>query len=58
MTAGGPADGTQTVIYRIFFEGILRSQMGRAAAMSIVVALMLLVLTYLNFKFFGQTEES
>jgi multiple sugar transport system permease protein len=58
MTAGGPADGTQTVIYRIFFEGILRSQMGRAAAMSIVVALMLLVLTYLNFKFFGKTEES
>jgi multiple sugar transport system permease protein len=58
MTAGGPADGTQTVIYRIFFEGILRGQMGRAAAMSILVASMLLVLTYLNFKFFGQTEES
>jgi multiple sugar transport system permease protein len=57
MTGGGPADGTQTVIHRIFFEGILRSQMGRAAAMSILVALMLLVLTYLNFKFFGQTEE-
>ena len=58
MTGGGPADGTQTVIYRIFFEGILRSQMGRAAAMSIFVALLLFVLTYLNFKFFGQTEES
>jgi len=57
MTGGGPADGTQTVIYRIFFEGILRSQMGRAAAMSIFVALLLLVLTYLNFKFFGQTEQ-
>ncbi|HEX5808404.1 MAG TPA: sugar ABC transporter permease [Anaerolineales bacterium] len=58
MTGGGPADGTQTVIYRIFFEGLLRGQMGRAAAMSILVALMLLVLTYLNFKFFGQTEET
>src|SRR5215216_7255910 len=57
MTGGGPADGTQTVIYRIFFEGILRSQMGRAAAMSILVALMLLVLTYLNFKFFGSSQE-
>lgn len=57
MTGGGPAEGTQTVIYRIFIEGILRSQMGRAAAMSILVALMLLVLTYLNFKFFGATEE-
>jgi len=57
MTKGGPADGTQTVIYRIFFEGILRGQMGSAAAMSIFVASLLLVLTYLNFRFFGQTEE-
>src|SRR5215212_2665336 len=57
MTAGGPADGTQTVIYRIFFEGMLRGQMGTAAAMSIVIAILLLSLTYLNFKFFGQTEE-
>ena len=56
MTGGGPADGTQTVIYRIFFEGILRGQMGTAAAMSIFVATLLLSLTYLNFRFFGQTE--
>lgn len=56
MTGGGPADGTQTVIHRIFFEGILRSQMGNAAAMSIFVAVLLLSLTYLNFKFFGATE--
>src|SRR5687767_2612571 len=57
MTAGGPAEGTQTVIYRIFIEGIQRSQMGRAAAMSILVALLLLSLTYLNFKFFGSSQE-
>src|SRR5215207_4267193 len=57
MTAGGPADGTQTVIYRIFFEGILRGQMGTAAAMSIFVAILLLSLTYLNFKFFGASQE-
>jgi multiple sugar transport system permease protein len=57
MTGGGPAEGTQTVIYRIFIEGIQRSQMGRAAAMSIVVALLLLTLTYLNFKFFGSSQE-
>jgi multiple sugar transport system permease protein len=57
MTGGGPADGTQTVIHRIFFEGMLRGQMGTAAAMSIFVATLLLSLTYLNFKFFGQTEE-
>jgi multiple sugar transport system permease protein len=57
MTAGGPVKGTESVIQRIFSEGILRSQMGSAAAMSIFVAVLLLSLTYLNFKFFGATEE-
>ncbi len=57
MTGGGPVKGTETVIQRIFIEGILRSQMGSAAAMSIFVALLLLTLTYLNFKFFGSTQE-
>jgi ABC-type sugar transport system permease subunit len=31
--------------------------MGRAAAMSIFVAVLLLSLTYLNFKFFGSSQE-
>jgi multiple sugar transport system permease protein len=58
MTGGGPFKSTETIIHRIFIEGILRSQMGSAAAMSIVTALLLLVLTYLNFKFFGSTQEA
>jgi multiple sugar transport system permease protein len=57
MTGGGPVKGTETVIMRIYIEGISRNQMGSAAAMSIFIAVLLLVLTYLNFKFFGQTEE-
>jgi multiple sugar transport system permease protein len=57
MTGGGPVKGTETVIHRIFIEGILRNQMGSAAAMSIFMALLLLTLTYMNFKFFGATEE-
>lgn len=57
MTGGGPVKGTETVIQRIYIEGLVRSQMGSAAAMSIFLAVLLLSLTYLNFKFFGQTEE-
>jgi multiple sugar transport system permease protein len=56
MTAGGPVQRTETIIYQIYNEGIIRSQMGSAAAMSIVVAAILLVLTGLNFKFFGKSE--
>lgn len=57
MTAGGPVKGTETVIYRIYIEGITRNQMGSAAAMSIVIAVLLLSLTYINFKVFGSSEE-
>ena len=56
MTAGGPVQRTETIIYQIYNEGIIRSQMGSAAAMSVIVASLLLVLTALNFKFFGKSE--
>ena len=56
MTAGGPTQQTETVIFQIYNEGIRRGQMGSAAAMSIVVAAILLILTAVNFKFFGKSE--
>ena len=56
MTGGGPVQRTETIIYQIYNQGIIRSQMGSAAAMSVLVASLLLVLTALNFKFFGRNE--
>lgn len=57
MTKGGPLQQTETVIYRIFIEGVIRNQMGSAAAMSVFIAALLLILTALNFKLFGQSEQ-
>jgi multiple sugar transport system permease protein len=57
MTAGGPLQRTEPIVFRIYAEGIRGAQMGSAAAMSVVVASILLVLTALNFRFFGQTER-
>lgn len=57
MTKGGPLQQTETVIYRIFIEGVVRNQMGSAAAMSVFIAALLLILTALNFKLFGQSEQ-
>jgi multiple sugar transport system permease protein len=56
MTAGGPLQQTETIIYRIYVEGIQRNQMGSAAAMSVVVAVALLVITAVNFRLFGRSE--
>ncbi len=57
MTQGGPIRQTETVIYRIYIEGINRNQMGSAAAMSIFIAALLLILTALNFRIFGRAEQ-
>jgi multiple sugar transport system permease protein len=49
--------GTESIIQRIYSEGILQNRMGSAAAMSIFLAAVLLILTTLNFRIFGRSEE-
>jgi multiple sugar transport system permease protein len=56
MTNGGPAGGTESVIMRIYTEGFGAFRMGSAAAMSILVAALLLILTAINFKVFGESQ--
>jgi multiple sugar transport system permease protein len=56
MTGGGPVQATEPVMQRIYTEGILQNRMGSAAAMSVLVAAILLVLTTLNFRIFGRSE--
>lgn len=48
---------TEPVMMRIYNEGILQNRMGGAAAMSVVFAAILLILTTLNFRLFGRAEE-
>jgi multiple sugar transport system permease protein len=57
MTAGGPLQQTEPIIYRIYVEGLVRHQMGSAAAMSLLIAALLIGLTALNFKLFGRSER-
>lgn len=56
MTRGGPAQGTESIIMRIYREGFQTFRMGSAAAMSVMLALVLLALTVLNFRVFGQAD--
>ncbi len=51
------AVGTETIVQRIYDEGILQYRMGSAAAMSVLVASILLILTTLNFRIFGRGEK-
>ncbi len=49
--------GTESIIQKIYDEGILQNRMGSAAAMSVFMAAVLLILTTINFRIFGRTEQ-
>jgi multiple sugar transport system permease protein len=61
MTNGGPAQpqgggATEPVMLRIYNEGFVRSFVGSASAMSVVVATMILVFSFTNFKLFRSRD--
>ena len=61
MTNGGPAQAggggaTEPVMVRIYREGFERNLQGSAAAMSFIVASIMVVISYLNYRFFGKRD--
>lgn len=50
--------GTESIVQKIYDEGIAQNRMGSAAAMSIFLAAVLLILTTINFRVFGRTEQN
>lgn len=62
MTNGGPPQpngggSTEPVMMRIYAEGFGRSRQGSAAAMSFVVATIMVLVSYANFRLFNRREE-
>jgi len=62
MTHGGPAQGnggggTEPIMYRIYIEGFVRSFQGIGAAMSFTVAIIMIVVSLLNFRLFSASSE-
>ncbi|HET9493667.1 MAG TPA: sugar ABC transporter permease [Chloroflexia bacterium] len=62
MTDGGPPQaggggGTEPVMYRIYLEGFTGiADQGRASAMAFLVAIVMVVVSYLNFRLFRERE--
>jgi ABC-type sugar transport system permease subunit len=51
MTSGGPVDSTNLLVYSIFREFYINGKYGFAAAQSIMLFLIMLVLTIIQFVF-------
>ncbi|QLQ38064.1 carbohydrate ABC transporter permease [Micromonospora robiginosa] len=57
ITQGAPGEQTRTVVWRIVDEGLRDYDAGRAAAMSVFFALMLAVVSVVNFRLFRYRED-
>ena len=51
MTGGGPAKATETLVYKVFFDGRLGGDLGSSAAQSVILMIMVIALTGMQFRF-------
>jgi ABC-type sugar transport system permease subunit len=57
MTDGGPADSTMVIVFYIFRSAFRYFQMGYASAMSVVLLVIVIVLTLIQFRLLRTTVE-
>ncbi len=57
MTGGGPYGHTQTIVMEIYQSGFRKLELGFASALSYVLLLATLLLSIMQFVFFGRREE-
>jgi sn-glycerol 3-phosphate transport system permease protein len=50
-TGGGPAQSTKTLIYKIFTEGFQGLDIGSSGAQSVVLMVIVVALTVVQFRF-------
>src|SRR3954469_21803768 len=51
MTRGGPGTSTVTLVYRVYSDGLLGGNLGSSAAQSVILMVMVIVLTGIQFRF-------
>jgi sn-glycerol 3-phosphate transport system permease protein len=51
MTGGGPAKATETLVYKVFFDGRLGGDLGSSAAQSVVLMVIVVGLTAVQFRY-------
>src|SRR6478735_2303440 len=51
MTGGGPAKATETLVYKVYSDGRLGGDLGGSAAQSVVLMLIVIALTAIQFRY-------
>ncbi len=51
LTAGGPGKATETLIYKLYVDGVVNLDLGGSAAQSVILMVVVMVLTGLQFRY-------
>jgi sn-glycerol 3-phosphate transport system permease protein len=51
ITRGGPANATQTLVYKVYVDGLLGGNLGSSAAQSVILMVLVILLTGVQFRF-------
>jgi len=51
MTRGGPAKATETLVYKVYSDGLLGGNLGGSAAQSVILMAIVILLTAIQFRF-------
>ena len=51
LTGGGPGKATETLIYKVYVEGVQNTNLGSSAAQSVILMLLVVALTMAQFRF-------
>jgi len=51
MTRGGPGKATETLVYKVYSDGLLGGNLGSSAAQSVILMVIVILLTAIQFRF-------
>jgi sn-glycerol 3-phosphate transport system permease protein len=58
LTQGGPGKATETLVVKVYRDGIINTDLGSSAAQSVVLMAGVILLTALQFRFLGRTSTT
>jgi sn-glycerol 3-phosphate transport system permease protein len=51
VTQGGPAQATQILVYKVWYDGVVGLDLGGSAAQSVILMTIVIALTAIQFRF-------
>jgi sn-glycerol 3-phosphate transport system permease protein len=51
VTSGGPAKATEVLVYKVYFDGVVALDLGSSSAQSVILMVIVIALTAIQFRF-------